>query len=223
MRDKIAGKPTAYILGAKEFFGRGFSVSPHVLIPRPETEELVEQVLKEVKTAQHVVDLGSGSGCIGVTLALELKAACLSLVDISAEALAVAEQNARHLIVDPTMEFHSLVADFHNRDIAIKQPADLIVSNPPYVLPEEFSGLDGSVRNHEPRLALVAENFENLHRALLSTIAANLEPGGLFAMETHPAKSAEVAGWATGQGFVAVEIRNDFAGRPHFILGRKAP
>lgn len=222
MRDKIAGKPTAYILGAKEFYGRDFAVGPGVLIPRPETEELVEQVLKEVKSARHVVDLGSGSGCIGVTLAAELAPEAMTLIDVSAEALAVARQNAERLLAGKPTQLHFSEADFTRQDLQLHEKADLIVSNPPYVLPEEFAALDTNVRDHEPRLALVAENFENLHRSLLATIATNLLPGGLFAIETHPVKSADVAAWATGQGFVAVEIRNDFSGRPHFVLGRKA-
>lgn len=239
MREKIAGKPTAYILGTKEFYGREFSVGPAVLIPRPETEELVELILKETKLAPqestglpgretenarigHVADFGAGSGCIGVTLALELKAARLSLVDISPGALEVAGQNTRRHIADPAMEFHSLAMDFRSKDFALHIPADLIVSNPPYVLPEEFAGLDNAVRDHEPKVALVAEDFEELHRGLLAAVFTNLVAGGFFGIETHPAKSADVAAWATGQGFVGVKICNDFAGRPHFILGRKA-
>ncbi len=222
MRDKIAGKPTAYILGEKEFYGRSFAVDAAVLIPRPETEELVEHVVKEGVTPNHVVDLGAGSGAIGVTLAAELKAKALTLIDISGAALAVARGNAERLLAESAVQLQCSEADFTRENFSLSEKADIIVSNPPYVLPEEYAVLDSDVRDFEPRLALVAENFENLHRGLIANAFANLVAGGLFALETHPQKTAEVAAWATGQGFVRVEIRNDFAGRPHFVFGRKA-
>jgi release factor glutamine methyltransferase len=237
MRDKIAGKPTAYILGEKEFYGRTFAVDAAVLIPRPETEELVEQVISirakalhpkretedghDHQQINHVADFGAGSGAIGVTLAAELKAKTLTLVDISATALAVARANAERLLAESGVQLQCSEADFTRENLLLSEKADIIVSNPPYVLPEEFAGLDSGVRDFEPKLALVAENFESLHRGLIASAFANLAPGGLFALETHPQKTAAVAEWITGQGFVGVEIRNDFAGRPHFVFGRR--
>ncbi len=221
MRRKVAGQPTAYILGSRDFFGRSFTVTPAVLIPRPETEELVEHVLSLKPAARHVVDAGSGSGCIGITLAAELKAAELTLLDISSEALQVAASNAAQLLAETETQVHTLCADFCSGELSLSQQAELIVSNPPYVLPEEFAGLDASVRGHEPKLALVAEKFEQLHRGLVAFAWRNLAPGGIFALETHPQKSSEVADWVREAGFVSVEIRNDLAARPHFILSQK--
>lgn len=223
LRSKIAGTPTAYILGSKEFFGRPFTVSPAVLIPRPETEELVEHILSRIQATEitSIVDAGSGSGCIGITLAAELRARELTLLDISAEALALAETNARQLLTGSETVVTTLHADFTKGDLHLGTPADIIASNPPYVLPEEFAGLDESVRDFEPRVALVADTFEQLHRDLAAFAFRNLKPGGLFALETHPQLAAEVAGWVSEAGFVQTEIRNDLAARPHFVLAHR--
>lgn len=221
MRRKVAGVPTAYILGSRDFFGRAFTVTPSVLIPRPETEELVEHVLSLKPGVRHVVDAGSGSGCIGITLAAELSSAELTLIDISPEALQVASDNAGQLLTDTDTQVSTLCADFCGGELSLSSPAELIVSNPPYVLPEEFAGLDHSVRDHEPRVALVAEKFEALHRGLIAFAMRNLTSRGIFALETHPQKSSAVAEWVSEAGFVSVEIRNDLAARPHFILAQK--
>lgn len=221
MRRKVKGEPTAYILGNRDFFGRTFTVSPAVLIPRPETEELVEHVLSLKPYVRHVVDAGAGSGCIGITLAAELGAAELTLVDISAEALQVAAANAGRLLKDIATQVHTLCANFCEAELSLKSPAELIVSNPPYVLPDEFAVLDHSVRDFEPRIALVAEEFEQLHRGLSAFALRHLTPGGIFALETHPQKSSEVAAWLREAGFVSVEIRNDLAARPHFVFAQK--
>lgn len=221
MRRKIAGVPTAYILGSREFFGRDFAVTPAVLIPRPETEELVEHILSLRPGVRHVVDAGSGSGCIGITLAAELRAAELTLLDISSEALQVAAANAGELLRNTDTQLHTLCADFCAGELSLSSPAELVVSNPPYVLPEEFAVLDHAVRDHEPRVALVAENFEALHRGLIAFAWQSLTDRGIFALETHPQKSSAVAEWVRAAGFVSVEIRNDLAARPHFILAQK--
>jgi len=212
--------PNAQIVGTKEFYGRPFRVNGAVLIPRPETEELVEQILKKEKKAEHVVDLGCGSGCIGVTVAAELKSALLTLVDISTAALAVARENAELLCVAPTTHCEFIHADFQ-KELSLREKANIVVSNPPYVLPEEFASLDKSVRDFEPRLALVADDFAELHRALIAQAFASLTGEGLFALETHPLKSSAVAAACRELGFGSVEICNDFAGRPHFIFARK--
>jgi len=221
IRRKAAGEPTAYILGYRDFFGRSFAVTPAVLIPRPETEELIEHVLSLKPSVCHMVDGGSGSGCIGITLAAELRVSKLTMVDISAEALNVAAANAAQLLNEATTEVNTVLADFCAGELSLRQPAELVVSNPPYVLPDEFAALDASVRDHEPTLALVAENFDKLHRGLIAFALRNLANGGIFALETHPQRSALVAQWLREAGFVSVEIRNDLAARPHFILSQK--
>jgi release factor glutamine methyltransferase len=132
----------------------------------------------------------------------------------------MAEKNAARHLHDSKL--NCICADFTAPDFLLPEKADVIVSNPPYVLAEEHADLDRSVRDFEPRLALVAEEFEQLLRALIATAFRNLAVSGLFALETHPMKSSEVARWVTDAGFAGVEIRNDFSGRPHFVFGRSA-
>ncbi|MBV6494634.1 MAG: Release factor glutamine methyltransferase [Turneriella sp.] len=221
LREKALGKPTAYILGEKNFFEKSFLVNESVLIPRPETEELVEHILHRVSHAPRIADLGTGSGCIGIALAERLGCKHLALVDISKDALAVAKENTVRNLAETKTEVEYLLADFTQADLQLSQKMDLIVSNPPYVFAREFSGLDKSVSSFEPRVALVAEDFSFLHTALLKTIFRNLAEGGLFALETHPEKSAWVAETASNLGFAKVELINDLAKRPHFVIGSR--
>lgn len=221
LKKKAAGFPTAQILGAKEFYGRSFAVTADVLIPRPETEELVEHVLREIKSAGHIADLGSGSGCIGITLALELGALRTTFVDISDKALEITRRNAAALVPGDRTQCEFVLGDFASGAALPLEAVDVIVSNPPYVLPEEFTKLEADVRDREPRIALVAENFEALHKGLIACASSNLAAGGLFALETHPEYSHRVAEWATSHGFVRVEVRNDLAARPHFVFAWK--
>lgn len=218
---KSQGVPTAQILGSKDFYGRTFKVTADVLIPRPETEELVEQVLKEQPRPKHIADAGTGTGCIGITLAIETQAPALTLMDISAAALRIAEENVRALLDESVTVITAIEADFMTAGLRLKEPADLFISNPPYVLSQEYADLDRTVRDYEPRLALVADDFEHLQKRLITCVMENLTPNGLFALETHPAKTSEVAQWAREAGFTRVEIRNDLAARPHFIFAWK--
>jgi release factor glutamine methyltransferase len=220
LKEKAVGVPTAHILGTRDFYGRPFVVTPDTLIPRPETEELVEQILAAVKTARHVVDLGTGTGCIGITIAAETEVQSLTLVDLSAAALRVARQNAASLLKNSVTMTNFLEADF-TASMPQLGEIDLIVSNPPYVLAEEYENLDVSVRKFEPRMALVPDDFQTLHKNLLAASFSTLADAGLLAIETHPAKSALVAEWAGVQGYSKVEIRNDLAARPHFIFAWK--
>ncbi len=218
---KSQGVPTAQILGSKDFYGRTFRVTADVLIPRPETEELVEQALKEQPKPQHIVDAGTGTGCIGITLAIETQAPALTLMDISPSALLIAEENAHALLDESVTLMTAIEADFTQPGLRLKEPAELFISNPPYVLSHEYADLDRTVREYEPRLALVADDFKDLHKKLIACVMENLIAGGLFALETHPAKTTEVAEWAREAGFTRVEIRNDLAARPHFIFAWK--
>ena len=218
---KSQGIPTAQITGSKDFYGRAFKVTPDVLIPRPETEELVEQALKLMPEPKSIIDAGAGTGCIGITLAIEAHSPVLTLIDVSPAALQIAEENARRLLDSAITQFEALLADFTQAGLRLENPADLFISNPPYVLGHEYADLDRTVREYEPRLALVADEFEQLHRSLIACVMENLNPGGLFALETHPAKTAEVAEWTRAAGFGRVEIHNDLAARPHFLFAWK--
>lgn len=218
---KSQGMPTAQILGSKDFYGRTFKVTADVLIPRPETEELVEQALKEMPKPRKIADAGAGTGCIGITIAIETQAPSLLLLDISPAVLTVAVENARALLDQAVTEVTGVEADFTQAGLRLEEGVDLFISNPPYVLGDEYADLDRTVRDYEPRLALVADDFEFLHRQLIACAMENLNAGGLFALETHPAKTTEVAAWAREAGFTRVEIRNDLAARPHFIFARR--
>jgi release factor glutamine methyltransferase len=177
--DRVSGVPVQYIVGRQEFFGRYFNVNPTVLIPRPETELLVERVLQLKPTAgSRIIDVGTGSGCIGVTLALELPETQVFIADVSFEAVQTARANARQL---GATNASSACMDLLE---AATGPFDFIVSNPPYVSLGETSRLQREVREHEPHVALFAgEDGLAAYRRLLPQAQALLRPGGYIAME----------------------------------------
>lgn len=150
------GIPVQHLIGYEEFYGRVFHVNENVLIPRPETEELVEHVIANVKRNKPltIVDVGTGSGVIAITLKLELPHATVYATDISAEALAIAQKNAKQLHAD----VHFFQGDFLEPMIQHALKADIVVSNPPYISQDERVQLNDTVRNFDPALALFAEN-----------------------------------------------------------------
>jgi len=215
---RLRGEPVAYLLGSREFYGRDFSVNPHTLIPRPETEELVEAALAFFSDEDELrfLDLGTGSGCIAVTLAAERPRWSGTAVDISPEALDVARRNAAANAVGGRIDF--VAADFTEALPFAEHSFDLVVSNPPYISEEEYAGLDPGVRNFEPRAALVPgpEGLEH-PRAVEAAARALLKEGGLFLME-H--------GWLQGDACRALcpavywkDIRTgrDLAGKDRFL------
>jgi len=176
--ERISGVPIQYIVGRQEFFGRYFTVNPTVLIPRPETELLVEKVL-ELKPAQGacIIDVGTGSGCIGITLALEAKQTKVILADVSFEALQTARANARNLDAEVGIACMDLLE-------AASGPFDFIVSNPPYVSRAETSRLQREVREHEPHVALfAADDGLAAYRQIVPSAQRLLHPGGHLIME----------------------------------------
>lgn len=176
---RLAGEPIAYLVGAREFYGRPFRVTPDVLIPRPDTELLVERALRHLppSTTAEVLDLGTGSGCIAITLALERPTARVTAVDRSAAALAVAQRNAD--ILDACVEFS--VSDWFSA--LAGRRFDLIVSNPPYVAVADPHLARGDVR-FEPSQALIAgaDGLDDL-RHLAAAARAHLTPGGTLLLE----------------------------------------
>ena len=181
---RLAGEPVAYLTGRREFYGRDFLVDSSTLIPRPETEHLVEAALEFFRDGETIrfLDLGTGSGCIAVTLAAERPLWKGTAVDISSGALAVAKRNAEANGVSGALEF--LQADFTLPLPLAAGSFDLVVSNPPYISEEEYAGLDPGVRNFEPRSALVPgpEGLEH-PRAVEAAARALLKEGGLLLME----------------------------------------
>ena len=182
IKRRVEGWPVAYLVGSKEFYLLKFEVSPAVLVPRPETETLVQEADRLLKplAAPTVLDLGTGSGCIAVVLAHQRKAARVTAVDISPDALDVAKRNAAtHHVADRVT--------FLNGDLFGPVPAgqfDLVVSNPPYVTPAELAGLAPDVRDHEPRLALDGgPDGLAFYRRIAAGVGAFLKPGGAVLVE----------------------------------------
>lgn len=213
LHERMQGKPLQYITKTQEFYGRPFTVSPDVLIPRPETELLIETVIKRRPGARAVVDVGTGSGAIAITLALELGASVVA-TDISAAALKVAASNATTL--EATVRF--IAADL--LEPIADGTMDLIVSNPPYVSLEDRESMQREVRDWEPELALFAGvNGLDIYRRLIPEAWRVLKPGGLLAIELGfgqaDAITALVGDWHN------VEIAADLAGIPRVLSCEK--
>jgi len=217
------GEPVAYLVGNREFFSLPFAVSPAVLVPRPETEGLVVRVIDLCKPlpAARIIDVGTGSGAIAVTLAKHLPRARLAATDISPTALALARENAARHGVAERIEF--LECDLLSAPQAAG-PWDVIVSNPPYVRDDEFDGLPRDVRLHEPRGALVAgpTGVEVVARLAADAVDA-LAAGGWLVVEIGPAVAAAAErALAAVPGLVPGPTLPDMAGLPRIVQARKA-
>lgn len=210
------GEPVAYLLGEREFYGRRFRVSPAVLIPRPETELIVDTVLARVPrdAAIRILDLGTGSGALAVSLALELPAAQVTAVDISPAALAVAAANAQHL----GARVRCLESDWF---AALQgELFDLIVSNPPYVAAGDPHLYEGDVRFEPPgALASGPAGLDDLAR-IAAEAPAYLVSGGYLLMEHGYDQGAAVRALLQAQGFVEVASARDLAGIERIGFGR---
>jgi len=219
---RAAREPLQYILGEQEFRSLRFQVDPRVLIPRPETELLVEESLRRAPAgACRIADVGTGSGCVAIALAAELPAAVVIASDRSAAALEVARDNARRLLPDRALRFvhGDLLAP-----LAPDLPFDLIVSNPPYVAELEFPGLPPEVNAHEPVAALVAgETGLEVINALLRDAPPLLSPGGWLLLEIGAGQWPEVRSRvASDPRYVRSECIPDFQGIPRIVAARVA-
>jgi release factor glutamine methyltransferase len=217
LHERMQGKPTQYITGRQEFYGHEFRVTPDVLIPRPETEHVVEAALKRVEAPQghdklSIIDIGTGSGAIAVTLALETNASVIG-TDISTAALRVASENA-HRLKAPA---HFVACDL--ADAIGGERFDLVVSNPPYVPESDSSTIQREVRDHEPAVALYGgADGLGVYRRLIPEAARLLKPGGWLVMEI---------GYRSGEAVAAmlgtwreVETIPDLAGLPRVMVAR---
>jgi release factor glutamine methyltransferase len=207
---RLGGKPTQYITKKQEFYGREFRVSPAVLIPRPETEHLVETVLRRAPGCRDIVDIGCGSGAVGLTLALE-SAMPVTLTDISMQALQVAASNATALGARAALVCCDLGA-------ALPSSAfDAVASNPPYIPRHEEPGLPREVREHEPHVALFGgETGVEIYERLTADAARILRPGGLLAMELGYQGLGRVRSML-GPGWREIEVTHDLAGWPRVL------
>lgn len=213
-------EPVAYIRGVQEFYGRAFQVGPAVLIPRPETELLVDESLAVLAGhgAPRVVDIGTGSGCLAVTLALECPAALVCATDISAAALATARANAAAHGVAQRVTF--VATSFLD---GVAGPFDLIVTNPPYVPERDQAMLAPEVAAHEPHTALFAgrDGLRDV-RAIIALAATALAPGGTLVMEIGigqwPAVQAALAEAGLGG---SARVRADVQGIPRAVVATR--
>ncbi len=215
LRDRISGVPLQYIVGRQEFYGRYFHVTPAVLIPRPETEYIVEAVL-EIRgqaASPRILDVGTGSGCIAVTLALEIPGAQVFAGDISEAALQVARENGASLGTTVGFVCMDVLDAFAGR-------FDFIVSNPPYVRPGDNSRLQREVREHEPHVALFSPEDElAIYRRLITGAEALLEPGGHLLMEVGIGMDERVSELFKAR-WEKLETKTDLQGIPRTVIAK---
>jgi len=223
---RAAREPLQYILGSQEFCGLDFDVNPAVLIPRPDTELLVQEVIRRLARGGRptVVDVGTGSGCVAVTLARALSSARIFATDLSVLALETAKRNASRHGVNTIIHWFEgdLLAPLAG--VCCDGEVTAIVANPPYIRESEWSGLQPEVRGYEPRMALVAgTKGTELHERLLDEAASFLAPGGLLAMELGQGQSSGLrAKIETMSVYERVEILPDEAGIDRIAIVERA-
>lgn len=211
-------EPIQYILGEADFFGRVFKVTPDVLIPRPETELLIHEILKNTKSIDkpNVLDIGTGSGCIAISLALEMPCD-VQAIDVSLNALSVAQENATLL---------SAPLKFYMQNI-LQQPIiekfDLIVSNPPYISQQEKQHMKQNVLNYEPHTALFPIDDDPLvfYRVITKQCQQALKPGGSLWFEINEHYAKEICEIITTNGFGDVTVVKDWNGKERVVWGKK--
>lgn len=217
--------PIQYVLGETEFFGLKFKVNKNVLIPRPETEELVELIIKNCHVIDfedpNILDVGTGSGCIPITLKKNLEDANVWAVDISQEALAVAQQNAQ--LNNTTVIFSHVNILSSDADYSLDS-YDVIVSNPPYIAEKEAGSMHVRVKENEPALALFVANENPLlfYKRIIELCKNHLNPGGFLFFELNPDYAGGIKDLADNSGqFFHSEIMKDLSGNFRFLKAQK--
>lgn len=217
IKNRAEHMPVAYITCEKEFMGLSFYVDPSVLIPRPDTETLAEEALSLIKGGEEVLDLCCGSGAIGLSLAKLSGAARVDLADISAQALNVAQTNAKLLDVESKVRFFQGSLFEALGDLRY----DIIVSNPPYVSMEEYKTLAKDITDYEPPLALLAsEDGLAFYKAISKTAPAHLKEGGKLLLEVGAKQSKRVARMLE-ESFTNIRVLKDLAGRERVVCAEK--
>ena len=228
MVERLAGgEPVQYVLGEADFFGLKFRVNPAVLIPRQETEELVAWILEFLpgigSESPTLLDIGLGSGCIGITLKRKYPRLQLYGLEKSPEALTVAVENARRILGEQAV-FTFLEGDVLNYPDWGKLPEfDVVASNPPYIPFVEKSMMPEHVTAHEPALALFVEDADPLlfYRVIAGAAWQKLRTGGALFFECNEFNAGEVARLVSEKGFAGVELRRDLAGAERMVRGLK--
>ena len=216
----MKGEPVQYVLRRAEFCGRWFSVRPGVLIPRPETEELCAWITADSKASASpkVLDIGAGSGCIAITLQLDMPESKVTAWDISADALDVARENGQQLGAN---------VNFVKLDALNAKPEgewDVIVSNPPYICEKEKKDMAVNVLEHEPHTALFVPDADPLlfYRAITRLAVQTLNKGGRLYFEINPIYADDTCRMMQAEGMTAVELRSDMYGKQRMAKGVKA-
>lgn len=225
MKRLLQAEPIQYVLGEAWFCGRSFHVAPGVLIPRPETEELCRWVLESAASdgtgtsSPRILDIGTGSGCIAITLAAELQGSRVTAWDISDEALRQAAANARSTLVEVA---------FEKKDVLRCSPTageawDIIVSNPPYIYRRESVAMARNVLDYEPHEALFApgDKPDAMYQAICRYAGQTLRPGGSLYLEMNPMLTEAVAAYLPTVGMQQVETRNDQFGKQRMVKATK--
>lgn len=212
----ILGEPIQYITGSARFFGMDFKVRPGVLIPRPETEELVDWILKDADDASDlsVLDIGTGSGCIAISLARHLPFSNVTALDFSEIAIAQAKENALAL----NAKISLIKADMYGW-MPKPKTYDIIVSNPPYIAPDEEADMEVRVKDFEPKEALFvgADDPIKPYKRIEAIAADGLKPGGRVYMELNPRFAEDVRKYFESKGWDDVELRLDSYGKKRML------
>lgn len=233
MRRLESGEPMQYVLGHADFCGRSYHVGPGVLIPRPETEELCRLIVGDSlrrggtgrRAGLRILDIGTGSGCIAITLALDIPGSAVSAMDISEEALGTARANAAALGATVGFFRQDILAASRLGDTAESGQVrfDIIVSNPPYIALGEKDGMRRNVLDHEPATALFVPDDDPLlfYRAIAAFAVGNLSEGGQLWFEINPLFADGLRAMLAAKGFNRVEIMADSFGRQRFAVASR--
>ncbi|TNE67515.1 MAG: peptide chain release factor N(5)-glutamine methyltransferase [Alphaproteobacteria bacterium] len=220
IRRREGGEPVAYITGEREFWSLSFKVSPDTLIPRPDTETLVETVLNRAVAPRHILDLGTGTGCILLSLLHEDGCVQGVGVDLSPGAVALARENAAALGLSARVQF--LESDWFSAVVAPAGGFDVVVSNPPYIPSPDLAGLMRDVRDHEPASALDG-GPDGLapYRLIAEQAPGYLASGGLLAVELGVGQADDVAAIFAAAGFGDITKSRDLGGIERIVAGKK--
>lgn len=218
MPELLSGRPFQYVLGRTWFYGLPLAVNESVLIPRPETEELVDYIIKSrLPRAPRIIDIGTGSGCIALALKKSIPSAEVYAMDISGDALAVARKNADLL----GLNIHFIHADILEWDLVVNSELrfDLVVSNPPYITPGEKAEMESHVLHFEPELALFVPDESPLlfYQYIADFARHHLRPGGKLYFEINRKYGLEIKELLTKKGFSDVGIKKDMQGADRII------
>lgn len=214
----IKCEPVQYITGTADFAGHAFDVEPGVLIPRPETAELCEWIIDNANQQPKILDIGTGSGCIAITLALGIDKAEVHAWDISAQALRISAQNASRLGVDIAIEHQDAIR--HPND---NECWDIIVSNPPYVCDKEKADMEKNVLEYEPELALFVPDDDPLifYQHISKYAIEALKHNGMLYFEINPIFYTEMIDMLEEEGFYDIKIKEDMFGKKRFVKAKK--